>query len=176
MLPFFSNSIGGFWMFKYFSWLLVIPLALTLISCQEKGGDDATPVEVEPTETTYAPPSDGKISQTQADSYIKAALLLNETVLEQEKAIHEYAKVNELSDDLHELQDTVFIRENPKVKKQYEQLFLDSQKKLDEVYDKIGLSEDEFTWIGGALADTVNEGIRQQVEEALRPPVEEEGT
>ncbi len=163
-------------MFKYFSWLLLIPLALTLISCQEKGEEDATPAELETTETTYTPPSDGRISQEQADLYIKSALLLNETVSEQEKAIHEYAKVNKLSDDLHELQDSVFIRKNPKVKEQYEQLFLDSQKKLDLVYDKVGLSEDEFTWIGGALADTVNEGIRQKVEEALRPPAEEEGT
>ena len=163
-------------MYRIFIWIFFLAVGLSFLGCQKAGEEETPTVEADTIEASYTPPSDGKISQEQVDSYIQAAILLQETVLEQEKAIHEYVKVHNLSDDLHELQDTLYVKNNLKVKEEYEKLFTDSQRKLDEVYDKVGLGEDEFTWIGGALADTINEPIRKQVEEALRPPEIEEGT
>jgi len=156
------------------SWIVLLVVGLALLGCQKKG-EENTSGQADTTEATYTPPSDGKITSEQAETYIKAAKLLNETVLDQEKAIHEFVKIHKLSDDLHELQDSLFLKEHPKVKEEYEGLFLDSQKKLDEVYLKVGVNEAEFTWIGGALADSVNEEVRKKVEEALRPPTGDGG-
>ena len=152
-------------------WIICMVIVISLMGCQKvEKEEEVTPVDIETTEPSYTPPSDGKIIQQQAEAYIRVAELLNERVLEQEKAIHEFAKTYDLSDDLRELQDSLFIKGHPEVEEKYKKLFEDSQKRLDEVYNEIGLSEDEFTWIGGALADTINQEIRKKVETALRPP------
>ncbi len=163
-------------MFRLRPWIYLLALIFTFAGCQKEEEEGSQPIEVVIPESTYTPPADGKITQEQIEAYIRAAKLLNSRVVEQGKAIHAFAKTYNLSDDLHELQDSLFIKEHPKVEEKYAELFKESQEKLDEVYSEVDLGEDEFTWIGGALADTVNQEIRKKVEEALRPSGGEEGT
>jgi hypothetical protein len=47
------------------------------------------------------------------------------------------------------------------------------QAQMDSVYVRSKISDEEFTWVGGALGDTVNRHIQKKVEIALNAFAEE---
>jgi hypothetical protein len=148
-------------------WGLVLLLALGLVlgtGCKKEEAS-RTPEEGAP---AFSPPVDGRITERQKEAYIEASRLLTEAIAEHEKAIKLFAKRHGLSEDLRELSDPAFSNEHPALVEKAEGLNQDWERRAQRVYDRVGLTEEEFTWIGGALVDSVNSGVQAEVAERLK--------
>lgn len=115
----------------------------------------------------FKPPEDGKIAQEQADLYVKASSNLMDAIKKHEQDIQEFIKRYHLEDDLSEISDSVYCDEHPEVSRTWKRL--QSRWKNDELkaYKFAGIGEEKFNWIGGALADTVNQEMQKWVQEQL---------
>ncbi len=137
---------------------------------QEKPVDE----EVKP----FVPPSDGKITETQRDAYIKASMALKTAMDSYSGKIKEFVEKHKVDPDLTQMADSTYLAENPDIKKAWDVLDGEWMKMQEEAYKQAEITEEEFNWIGGALTDTINADIQKQVEKALAPtmePKEEEG-
>lgn len=116
----------------------------------------------------FKPPADNKITQDRAESYVKASGFLMDAIKRQEDALQKFIKRWSLSNDLSELSDSSYCEKHPEVTKSWARLQDQWRRAEIAAYGKASLSEDEFNWIGGALADTVNAGIQIWVQNQLK--------
>ncbi|MDI6840770.1 MAG: hypothetical protein QMD71_07995 [bacterium] len=115
----------------------------------------------------FKPPADGKITQEMASSYINASKYLMDAIARHEKEVQEFTKRYNISSGLDELSDSIYCSEHPEVMRSWNRLqerWKDSELKA---YEKAGISEDEFNWIGGALTDTVNKDMQAYIAKQL---------
>ncbi len=121
----------------------------------------------------FNPPEDGKIAQEQVELYVKASSNLMDAIKKHEEDIREFIRRYRLKDDLFELSDSSYCKEHPEVTRTWKRL--QDRWKRDELkaYKHAGISEEEFNWIGGALADTVNRDIQSWVQKQLEKVAEE---
>ncbi len=147
-------------------YLFILALGLGF-GCAEK---PEKPPEVKP----FTPPSDGKITITQMESYIKASKALNEAMTKYSDMIKEFVAKYKVDQDLSQMSDSTFMNSNPDVKKAWEDLMAEWMKMQEEAYKNAGIVEEEFNWTGGALTDEINTDIQKQVEKALTPVTDPE--
>ncbi|MDD5530200.1 MAG: hypothetical protein PHX21_09250 [bacterium] len=132
---------------------------LVIIGC----GNNNTPPKKE-----FTPPVDNKITQDKADSYVQASKFLMEAIKKQETSLQKFIKRWKLSNDLSELSDSTYCEKNPEVTKSWTRLQDQWRRAELSAYTKAGLGEDEFNWIGGALADTINIDIQSRIQKQLQ--------
>jgi hypothetical protein len=113
------------------------------------------------------PPEDRKITDPQAVKYIEAAKQSQLAIIKYQGKRKEFEAKYKLSPDQTELQDTLYLSKHPEVKTEAETLQKWFDAMMDSVYVKAGISDEEFTWVGGALGDTVNREIQKKVEADL---------
>jgi hypothetical protein len=152
------------------SFLLILCLLAAILGCP-KDGDE--PGQVEPPSTRFVPPEDRKIAEEQALRYIEAAKQSQLVILDFQKRRRAFEEEHNLSPDQSELEDTLFLKEHPQVKEEAIELQNWFQAQMDSVYIRSKISDEEFTWVGGALGDTVNRGIQKKVEKDLNAFAEE---
>lgn len=116
----------------------------------------------------FKPPEDGRITMERAQVYVQASNYLMEAIKKHEIDMEGFAERYKLSEDLSELSDSTYCDRHPEVVRAWERLQARWREYELEAYKKAGISEDEFNWIGGALADTVNKDIQTWVQEELR--------
>jgi len=120
----------------------------------------------------FEPPADGRITQEMASAYIKASGYLMDAIAGHEKQMQEFTSRYKVSSDLSELSDSVYCSEHPEVIRSWNRLQERWKEAELKAYEKAGISEDEFNWVGGALTDTVNkekqEWIAKQLEEIIK--------
>lgn len=154
-----------------FLFFLCLCLLIACLGCQQNGEEQ--PGQVEPTSTRFVPPADRKIVEEQADRYIEAAKQSQLVILDFQKKRRAFEEKHNLSPDQSELEDTLFLKEHPQVKEEAVVLQNWFQAQMDSVYIRSRISDEEFTWVGGALGDTINRGIQKKVETALNAFSEE---
>ncbi|MFQ5906885.1 MAG: hypothetical protein ACE5JA_10000 [bacterium] len=150
--------------------LLLLCFLTVAVGC-EKQGDQ--PGQVQPTKGQFVPPEDRRITDEQSDRYIEAAKLSQIAIMRYQTKRKEFEEKNNLSPDQSELQDTLFLKEHPDVKAEAQRLQKWFEVLMDSVYIKADISDEEFTWVGGALGDTVNREIQKKVEVRLNAFTEE---
>jgi hypothetical protein len=141
--------------------LVALIVSLGCVEKPEKPTDD----EVEP----FVPPSDGKITVEQKDSYIKASIALKAAMDSYSTKIKEFVEKHKVNPDLTQMADSAFLAGNPEIKKAWNELDKAWMQMQEEAYKHAGITEEEFNWIGGALTDSINADIQKQVEKALTP-------
>ena len=152
------------------SFLLLLVLLVSILGCPQNGEQ---PDQVQPPTTKFVPPEDRRIQLGQADRYIEAAKQSQLVILEFQKKRRAFEEKHSLSPDQSELEDTLFLKEHPQVKEEAIDLQNWFQAQMDSVYLRAKISDEEFTWVGGALGDTVNREIQQKVEKDLNAFAEE---
>lgn len=120
----------------------------------------------------FVPPSDGKITVTQKDSYIEASIALKAAMDAYSIKIKGFVEKHKVNPDLTEMADSTFLAEHPEIKKAWDVLDEEWVRMQEEAYKKAGIAEEEFNWIGGALTDSINADIQKEVEKALTPALE----
>lgn len=116
----------------------------------------------------FTPPADNKIARDKAECYVKASEFLMDAIKRQEDALQKFIKRWNLSEDLSELSDSSYCENHPEVTKSWTRLQDQWRRAEISAYNKAGLVEEEFNWIGGALADTVNAEIQLWVQNQLQ--------
>ena len=116
----------------------------------------------------FTPPADNKITQAMADTYVKASKFLIEGIKKQEEAVKQFTKRWNLSEDLSELSDSTYCNEHPEVKRAWDRIQGQWDRLEKDAYEKAGISEEEFNWVGGALADTLNVDVQNWVQQQLQ--------
>ena len=120
-----------------------------------------------PETKTFTPPADGKITMTQKDNYIKASIALQEAMTDYSSKLKDFVETYKLNPDLSQMVDSSFMKDNPDVKKAWDELNKKWDGMQQDVYKSAGIVEEEFNWIGGALTDSINTDIQKEVEKAL---------
>lgn len=146
--------------------LLPLILGMVLIDCAQE--EKAQPQKVEGEKKTFVPPEDGRITPAQAEAYVKVSLtLIGPALKEHEKAVRGLIKKHGLKEDLTELADSTFLKDHPEVIEAWNELNERWVEMEQEIYEEAGMSDEEFTWVGGALTDTINGEIQKVIAEKL---------
>lgn len=150
--------------------ILMVTLGFLLAGCKgeqpiEKKGKLPETGSME--KPSYTPPKDGKITPEQADAYVKTCIGLIGNMKEQSKALESFREKYGLNEDLNELSDSIFIKDHPDIMKKWRELSDSWEGKEQGAYKNAGISEEEFVWIGGALDDTVNSEIQNEIANRL---------
>ncbi len=115
----------------------------------------------------FIPPENGRITEKMANSYIESSKFLLESIKNHEKSITEFAERYNLSQDLSELADSSYREKHKNTIKAWDELVKSWENIEKEAYKKVGISEEEFNWIGGALTDPINKDIQDMVAKQL---------
>lgn len=116
----------------------------------------------------FKPPEDGKITMERAKIYVIASKNLMDAISKHEKDTQGFSERYNISKELTELSDSTYCNEHPDVVRAWERLQSRWRNYELEAYKKAGISEGEFNWIGGALADTANAEIQLWIQEQLQ--------
>lgn len=116
----------------------------------------------------FKPPEDGRITMEKAKVYVTASTYLMDAISKHEKDMQGFAKRYNISEELSELFDSTYCKEHPEVVRAWERLQERWRSYELEAYKKAGINEEEFNWIGGALADTANAEIQNWIQEQLQ--------
>ncbi len=158
----FAKQNKGGNMKKY---LFIILAALLIVGgCSKKKENTKTQ---KTSTSSFTPPADGKITKDLADKYVAVSRALNKAVFEQSKKIEAFRKRYKLSEDMTELLDSTYIKTHPVVVKEWNSLNKEWEKKQDEIYKSIGMSEDEFNWVAGALINKNNADMQAYISKAF---------
>ena len=153
--------------------LFFVCLFVLVVGCQQQDGQPD-----QPGGSGFAPPEDRRIKVEQSDRYIEAAKLSRLAIIEYQTKRKDFEKKFKLSPDHGELRDTLYLKKHPDVKSEADALQKWFESLMDSVYVKATISDDEFTWVGGALGDTINREIQKKVEtelNAFEKELEKEG-
>ena len=142
--------------------LFFMCLFALVVGCQQQ---DAQPGQ--PGGTRFVPPEDRKIKVEQSDKYIEAAKLSRLAIIKYQTKRKDFEQRYKLSPDHNELRDTLYLKKHPEVKSEADGLQKWFEALMDSVYVEANISDDEFTWVGGALGDTINREIQKKVETEL---------
>jgi len=146
-------------------YLFIILTALLIVGGCSKKKENA---KTQRTGTSlFTPPADGKITKDMADRYVAVSRALNKAVFEQSKKIETFRKRYKLSEDMTELLDSTYIKTHPVVVKEWNSLNKEWEKKQNEIYKRIGMSEDEFNWVAGALINKNNAEMQDYISKAF---------
>lgn len=111
----------------------------------------------------FIPPADGKISEKQADTYIKVAQDLNNAILEQVEIMQEFYDKHSISgkEEIERLKDDRAAMD------EWDDIIKIWEAKEAAVYKKHNITSEEFDWIASALIDEQNAEIQKKIEKAL---------
>jgi len=141
-------------------WAFLIPVVL-LIGCEVTEGPRL------PQKSEFISPKDNRITEEMARSYVNASKYLLEAIVGHEKSLEEFIKRYNLSQDLSEVTDSVYREAHRDVAKAWDELVKGWEKSEKDAYKKAGVTEEEFNWIGGALTDSINKDIQEEIAKAL---------
>ncbi len=116
---------------------------------------------------SFKAPANGKITKDMAEKYVAVSKALNKAVFEQSKKIEAFRKRYKLTEDMTELLDSTYIKTHPVTVKEWKRLNKEWEKKQNEIYKNIGMSEDEFNWVAGALIEEKNADMQQYITKAF---------
>ena len=146
--------------------IITIIFALFVITCQPSGSAEdymGKGKEKEQIAKTYTPPKDGKITEAQAEKYIKIAKAFHDMIMEQIGIMEEFYQKYDITskDEIDKIQS------NPKAMEEWEKIILRWEENESKIYIDYKMSSDEFDWVASALIDDKNKEIQQKIQKAL---------
>lgn len=112
-------------------------------------------------EREFTPPEDGLVTKEMAGRYVEVSLALTNIIEDQVVKIVEFREKYGVSSSLSEFNDEEYKAKNPEVVAAWDSMQVVWNKKQDSVYNKLGMSEEEWNWIAGAIIMHKNNEIRQ---------------
>jgi len=143
--------------------LVLFGVLLIATGCSKKQGN----AKKVASSSSFKAPADGKITKGMAERYVAVSKALNKAVFEQSKKIEAFRKRYKLTEDMTELLDSTYIKTHPVTVKEWKGLNKEWEKKQNDIYKSIGMAEDEFNWVAGALIDKKNADMQQYITKAF---------
>jgi hypothetical protein len=109
----------------------------------------------------FTPPEDGLVTREMAERYVKVSLELTRIIEDQVVKLSDFRKKYGVSSSLSEFNDPEYKEKNPAVVAAWDSMQVVWDEKQDSVYNKLGMSEEEWNWIAGAIITHKNNEIRQ---------------
>jgi hypothetical protein len=111
----------------------------------------------------FEPPEDGAVTKEMAERYIKVSLALTEIIEDQVVKLGEFRQKHGISESLTEFNDEEYQAEHPEIVNAWDSIQEVWEQKQDSVYNTLGMSEEEWNWIAGAIITSQNKEIRQYI-------------
>lgn len=111
----------------------------------------------------FEPPEDGTVTKEMADRYIKVSLALTEIIEDQVVKLADFRGKHGISESLTEFSDEEYKTEHPEIVAAWDSIQDIWEQKQDSVYNTLGMSEEEWNWIAGAIITHQNKEMRQYI-------------
>ena len=138
------------WLLGLIVGLLVIMVVIAFVQARAKGSERGV-----------------RISEEDKQKYIQVCILLEKAVQEHTSVLEEFKKKYGLSENMAELADSVYREKHPEVVKAWEEIQEKWNAKEQEIYKKVGITDEEFLRIASALTDPANADIQKEIEQAI---------
>jgi hypothetical protein len=109
----------------------------------------------------FTPPEDGLVTREMAERYVEVSIALTKIIEDQVVKLSEFREKYGVSSSLSEFNDPEYKEKNPAAVAAWDSMQVIWNKKQDSVYHELGMSEEEWNWIAGAIITRKNSEIRQ---------------
>jgi hypothetical protein len=113
----------------------------------------------------FTPPEDGLVTKEMAVRYVRVSVALTRIAENEAVRLGELRKKYGISPGMAELNDKEYKEKYPQVVAAWDSLREDWDREQDSVYKVLGMSEEEWYWIAGAIITRENKTIRQFIGE-----------
>jgi hypothetical protein len=113
----------------------------------------------------FSPPKDGNVTKEMAERYVKVSIALTQIAESEAVKLAELRKEYGISQGMTELNDEEYKEKYPEVVAVWDSILADWNRKQDSVHKELGMSEEEWDWIAGAIILHKNKEIRKFIGE-----------
>jgi hypothetical protein len=131
--------------------ITVLALFVFVVGCKEERG--------------FTPPEDDMVTRKMAERYVKVSVALTELAENETVKLAEFRKKHEISSSMSELSDTEYKNKYPEVAAAWDSVMADWNRRKDSVHETLGMSEEEWDWIAGAIISHKNKEMRDFIRE-----------
>jgi hypothetical protein len=131
--------------------ITVLALFVFVVGCKE--------------EKRFTPPEDGKVTKKMAERYVKVSVALTELAENETVKLAEFREKHEISSGMSELNDEEYKEKYPEVAADWDSILSEWNRKKDSVHEALGMSEEEWDWIAGAIISHKNMEMRDFIRE-----------
>ncbi|MEO0293776.1 MAG: hypothetical protein ABIN61_06105 [candidate division WOR-3 bacterium] len=124
----------------------------------------------------FTPPENGIVTEEMAKRYVRVSIALTKIAEEEAVKLAELRKKYNISQGMSELSDSEYVKKNPEVAMAWKSLQEDWERKKDSVYKAMGMSEEEWDWIAGAIITRENKPIREFISKEFDRLMKEESS
>lgn len=116
-------------------------------------------------ESKFTPPTDGVVSKRMAERYVKVSIALTELAESETVKLAELRKEYGISSGMAELKDEEYKEKYPEAVAAWDDILADWNEKQDSIHNALGMSEEEWDWIAGAIIAPRNKQVREFIRE-----------
>jgi hypothetical protein len=116
-------------------------------------------------ESKFTPPEDGVVTKRMAERYVKVSIALTELAESETVKLAELRKEYGISSGMAELKDEEYKEKYPEAVAAWDDILSDWNKKQDSIHKALGMSEEEWDWIAGAIIVSKNKQVREFIRE-----------
>jgi hypothetical protein len=109
----------------------------------------------------FTPPEDGLVTKEMAVRYVRVSVALTKIAEGEAVKLGELRKKYGISPGMAELNDNEYKEKYPQVVAAWDSLREDWDRKQDSVYRGLGMGEEEWDWIAGAIITRENKTMRE---------------
>ena len=113
----------------------------------------------------FSPPKDGMVTKKMAVRYVKISIALTEIAESETVKLAELRKKHGISLGMAELNDEEYKEKYPEVVAAWDAILEDWNRKQDSIHNTLGMSEEEWDWIAGAIITPNNKEMRTFIRE-----------
>ncbi len=136
---------------RFIAATFILVLFVFVVGCKEENG--------------FTPPEDGMVTKKMAENYVKVSVALTDLAENETVKLAEFKKKHEISSGMSELSDEEYRKENPTVVAAWDSVLKEWNRKKDSVHEELGMSEEEWDWIAGAIISHKNKEMRDFIRE-----------
>jgi len=129
----------------------VLALFVLVVGCKKESG--------------FTPPEDGMVTKQMAERYVKVSIALTELAENETVKLAEFRKKYGISSGMSELSDVEYKKKYPEVAAAWDSILSEWNRKKDSVHEALGMSEEEWDWIAGAIISNKNKEMRDFIRE-----------
>jgi hypothetical protein len=131
--------------------IFVCALFVFIVGCKKEG--------------KFIPPTDGVVTKRMAERYVKVSIALTELAESETVKLAELRKKYGISQGMAELKDEEYKEQYPEVVAAWDDILEDWNRKQDSIHKTLGMSEEEWDWIAGAIIMPKNKEVRDFIRE-----------
>ena len=136
---------------KILTAISVLALFVFVVDCKKESG--------------FTPPEDGMVTRQMAERYVKVSVALTELAENETVKLAEFRKKHEISSSMSELSDVEYKKKYPEVAAAWDSIMVDWNRRKDSVHKTMGMAEEEWDWIAGAIISQKNKEMRDFIRE-----------